>query len=434
MTKFKPTTDVNAQFATEKLAQMETQRRELSGEAQNERRELTLASMRARVEKGEVSERQNADGSVTFTALQGWDRGETWNVSKAKLVNPNVVIEANHGLETGRNGEISLYLNGMNGPAWHSFGNVIPGGLSETEPVLKAGGLWFDVEKFADTYTNPVTGETETMPGAFKIHRMDTGVALGRVGNIYNPVQNREAYEMLSELIGLGMVCESAGVLEGGAKVFVSAEIPTPAVIDPNGIADQIRQFLVIMNSHDGKGQVTGVVTPWRVVCGNTHRFALRDAAAKFQIRHTKNAMNKIAQAKEALGHTVEYFAEYVAEETELVQATFGHDELDALIKDIYEMKPGKNGEISKRAVTISKNRTETLHELFEVEAARNGRNAYAAQNAVTGYVDHFAELRPRGDLKGNPLAALGNAILNGDNDEPKERAHRKLLQMVRTR
>lgn len=434
MTKFKPTTDVNAQFATEKLAQMETSRRELSGEAQNERRELTLASMRARVAKGEVSERQNTDGSVTFTALQGWDQGETWNVSKKKLVNENVVIEANHGLETGRNGEISLYLNGTNGPAWHSLGTVIPGGLSDASAVLKAANLDWEVEKFADTYTNPVTGETETMTGAFKIHRMDSGKALGRVGNIYNPVQNREAYDMLSELIGLGMVCESAGVLDGGSKVFVTAEIPTPVVIDPNGIADQVRQFLAIMNSHDGKGQVMGVVSPWRVVCGNTHRFAMETATGTFKIRHTKNAMNKMAQAKEALGHTVEYFAEYVKEETELVQASFGHDELDSLIRDIYAMKPGRNGEVSKRAVTISKNRTETLHELFDVEAARNGRNAYAAQNAVTGYVDHFAELRPRGDLKGNPLAALGNAILNGDNDEPKARAHTKLLQMVRTR
>lgn len=434
MTNFKPVTDVNAQFAAEKLNQMETQRRELSGEAQNERREMTLASMRARVAKGEVSERQNADGSVTFTALTGWDQGETWNVGKAKLVNENVVIEANHGLATTVDGKVALYLNGMNGPAWHSLGTVIPGGLSDSESVLKAAGLDWEVEKRPNEYRNIVTGEMEILDRQYLTFRTDTGKAIGPVGEIYTEVQNWQAYEMLSELMGLGMVCESAGELEGGATVFVTAEIPEPAVIDPNGVADVIRQFLMIKNSHNGKGQVMGVVSPWRTICGNTARFAVENAVATFKIRHTKNAMNKIAQAREALAHTVDYFAAFVSEETELVQANFSHTELDELIKSVWEMKPGKNGEISKRTVTIAKNRTELIHALFDAESERVGRTAFAAENAITGYVDHFAELRPRGDLKGNRLAALGNAILSEDNDPPKVRTHEKLLLKVRAR
>lgn len=426
------TNDVNAAFAGEKIAQLQNARDIASGAAGNRSREMRLSNLRDRVAKGEMSERTNPNGSVTFTALTGWDRDETWNVAKAQLVNENVIIEANHGLDKLTNGDIALYLNGTNGPAWHALGNVIAGGLSDSDAVLRAGGLNYLVSKLPDTYPNPITGETETMPGAYKVHRMDTGKALGRVGEIYTPVQNFEAYDMLTELIGLGMVCESAGTMDGGAKVFVTAEIPQPVVIDPNGIADQVRQFLAIMNSHDGKGQVMGVVTPWRVLCGNTHRFAVRDAVAKFKIRHTKNAMNKIGEAREALGHTVDYFAAFVAEETELVRADFDHAELDALIKEVYELKPGKDGKPSKRSLTIAANRTEKIHELFDAESNRVGRNAFAAENAITGYVDHFAELRPRGDLKGNRLAALGDAILNETNDEPKVRAHERLMLKVR--
>lgn len=427
------TIDVNAAFASEKIAQLDAQRN--APKIENARREMRLSGLRDRVAKGEMTESApSANGSITFTVTMPgtWDDGETWTVQKLQLLDENVVIKPNHGLDENENGDVSLYLNGTNGPAWHALGNVIPGGLSETEPVLRAGGLWFDVEKLQDTYTNPITGETLVMPGAYKTHRMDTGLALGRVGEIYTAVQNRDAYEMLTELIGLGMVCESAGSMDGGAKVFVTAEIPEPVVIDPNGIADKVRQFLAIMNSHDGKGQVTGVVTPWRVLCGNTHRFAVRDAVAKFKIRHTRNAMNKIAQAREALAHTVEYFAAFAAEETALVQATFSHDELDALIKDVYELKIGTDGKPSKRALTISTNRTEKIHELFDAEAERVGRNMFAAENAITGYVDHFAELRPRGALKGNRLAALGDAIMNESNDEPKAKAHAKLMLKVR--
>lgn len=424
--------DVNAAFATEKINQLEEQRNAPARE--NARREARLSDLRKRVEKGEMSERSNADGSLTFTVTMPgtWDDGESWTVSAAQRLNMNAVIAPNHGLDVSETGDVSLYLNGTNGPAWHALGNVIPGGLSETEPVLRAGGLWYTVEKLPDVYVNPITGKPEVMPGAYKTFRMDTGKALGRVGEIYTPVQNADAYEMLTELIGLGMVCESAGSMDGGAKVFVTAEIPEPVVIDPNGIADPIRQFLAIMNSHDGKGQLTGVVTPWRVLCGNTHRFAVRDAVAKFKIRHTKNAMSKITAAREALAHTVDYFKSFADEETMLAQTDFGHDELDALIAEVWELKPGKDGEPSKRALTLATNRTEKVHEIFDAEASRIGRTAFAAENAITAYVDHFAELRPRGALKGNRLAALGDAIMSETNDEPKAKAHAKLMRKVR--
>ncbi len=425
------TIDVNAAFAAEKIAQLEDERNRPARE--NERREARLSDLRKRVESGQMSERENSDGSVTFTALQGWDRGETWTVQAAVKLDENAIIQPNHGLETSVSGDVALYLNGVNGPAWHGLGTVIPGGLSDAESVLKAGGLDWEVEKRPMTYRNLITGQEEILPRKYLTYRTDTGRAIGPVGEIYTAVQNREAYAMLSELIGLGMICESAGVLDDGATVFVTAEIPEPIVIDPNGIADKVRQFLAIKNSHDGKGQVMGVVTPWRVLCGNTARFAVRDAVASFKIRHTKNAMSKIAQAREALAHTVEYFAAFAAEETALVQADYGHDELDALIKEVWELKPGKDGEPSKRALTLATNRTEKIHELFDAEANRVGRNAFAAENAITGYVDHFAELRPRGALKAlGRNGALGDAILNETNDEPKKKAHAKLMMKVR--
>lgn len=432
--------DVNAEFAAEKIDQMAREYDEKSGLAANRRRETRLSDLRERVAKGEMSEYQNADGTITFTALQGWDRGETWNVAAAAAVNENVVIEANHGLDKNKDGDVSLYLNGINGPAWHGLGNVIPGGLSDTDAVLKAGGLDWIVEKrpmmYGDRVIDPSTGEERSIlrevPNSFTTVRTDTGASLGVVGNIYTPLQNHEAYEMLEELIGLGMVCESAGSMGGGSRVFVTAEIPTTAIVDPNGIADETRQFLAILNSHDGKTPLTAVVTPWRILCANTHRFALRDAKYKWTIRHTKTAKSKIEEAKRSLGLTVRYYEEFVKEETELVHADFNHDGLDELINEIWEIKKGKDGEPSKRSLTIAAKRSETIHALFDFETTRVGRNAFAAENAITSYVDHFAELRPRGELRGNRLAALGQAIMNETFDEPKKTAHRNLLMRVR--
>lgn len=412
----------NANFAAQKINQ-------LTAPADR------LGKLMSDVEAGKMTIKSETADRITFEVTEGWDRNEYLYFDK-KTLN----VQALHGLDENENGDVSLYLNGTNGPAWHGLGTVIPGGLSDAESVLRAARLDWNVEKRPMMYghreIDPITGEERSIlrevPNSFVTVRTDTGAALGTVGKIYTPVQNLLAYEMLTDLIGLGMVCESAGSMGGGSRVFVTAEIPEPIVIDPNGIADPIRQFLAIMNSHDGKTPLMAIVTPWRVLCGNTHRFAIngssRKNGTKFTIRHTKNAKNKIEEARRVLGLTVAYYEDFAAEETELALSEgFTHTDLDELLREVWEVK-----EDSKRAVTLSKNRTEKIHDLFDAEASRIGRTAFAAENAVTAYVDHFAELRPRGDLRGNRLAALGQAILSETFDEPKRTAHEKLMLKVR--
>jgi len=409
--------DINEAFTAEKIAQRT---------APADR----LASLTAKVESGELRIVSDDGQKIRYEFLAGWDRGEYMTFDRKTLD-----VAMNTGLETDENGNVSLYLKDK--PAWHALGTVIPGGLSDVDSVLKAGGLDWTVEKSPIRYLNPVTNEMEIFPRQYLTHRSDTGKALGTVGEIYTPVQNREAYEMLEDLIGLGMVCESAGVLAGGTRVFVTAEIPEAIMVDPGGLNDPIRQFLALLNSHDGKTPFVGLRTPWRIACGNTHNFALRDASAKISIRHTKNAKNKIEEARRVLGLTLEYYGELAQEETELVHTEITLSEADKLIAEInaegWPVKLGADGKPSKRSETVTTKRVEKMHELFEFESGRVGRNAYALENAVTGYVDHYADLRPRGDLKGNRLAALGNAILNEDNDKVKKLTHTKLLTL-RTR
>lgn len=402
--------DVNAEFASQKLDQLATV----------EKRKEWLDT--------QVGEGNFVLQGDRYIVISGWDRGESFS---AKTTLPE------HGLDLTESGDVALYLKDR--PAWHALGTVIKGGSSNAETVLKAAGMWWETLSEPLTAKLPVAWydngeasvyEEKEVADTFVNYRSDTFQPLGVVGKIYTPIHNTTAFDFLDSLFGDHlMVAESAGSFRDGKRVFISAEIPGELIIDPTGVSDHIRMYLALINSHDGSTPFTAVVTPWRPVCKNTERLALKNAVTKWTVRHTKNAMNKIEEAKRTLGLATQYYDEFVAEETALLQVSFMGDDVDKLIKDIWGDAP--EADANKKSQTVYRQRRDSLHALYGVEAERVGRNAYAAERAVTGYVDHFSELRPRGVLKGNRLGAQGQAILEGSQDEVKNRTHKRLMTLT---
>lgn len=395
--------DVNAEFHAERMGQLATIKDR-------------TAYLESQVAEGTMQ--KLSDGR--YRVLTGWDRGEIFNVQGMP----------EHGLDQKENGETALYLK--DAPAWHGVGTVIPGGSSSVNTVLKAAGLDWETVLVPEQWT--WNGELRTEDeDAFVSVRSDNGNRLGTVGKLYTPVHNRQAFGFLDTLFGEHlMVAESAGSFRGGRRVFISAELPNDLVIDPDGINDHVRQFLTVINSHDGTTPLIAMVTPWRTVCKNTERLALNGAKTKWTIRHTKNWANRADEAKRTLGLTTSYYDQFVEEETALLNTPFavnGIGDVDKLCDEIW-------GELdkdpSKKAVTQDTNRRERVQALWKMESERVGKNAYAAERAITGYVDHFTNLRPRGALKGNRLAALGQALLEESLDAPKNRTHKRLMELVK--
>ncbi len=409
------TTDVNAQFDGEKIAQLARQA------AQIEKAADRLAMFRQREAKNEVRINEVSDGTFKVTMLVGYDRGETFTVRT------NGTVIMNHGLDLKENGDAALYLM-SDAPAWHGLGTVVPEGLRTGAEVLRAAGLDWEVLQTPHAFRNPVTGKLEEITTQFDNYRSDTGQFLGTVGKIYHPFQNLTAYSILDELLGYGMVAKSAGSFRNSTKVFVSAEIPTDMVVDPTGVADVVKHYITLTNTHDGNGSLTIVDSEWYPRCSNTHRLALKNATGVYKIRHTRGGLNKIDEARKVLGLSAAYHEEFIAEETALAQTEFTTNEIDGLITAIW----GEPDADSKRGVTLAAKRREKIHEVWAVELDRLGATAFAAENAITGYLDHAGELRPRGDLKGNRLAALGQAILEDTTTETKTKAHALLMNRVR--
>lgn len=402
--------DVNQEFASEKLAQLATVK-----------------------ERREWLEKEKAAGNIRvqgdrYIVIRGWDRGESFS---AKTTMPD------HGLDVTESGDVALYLKDR--PAWHSLGTVIKGGSSNARTVLTAAGMNWETLQYPSTVSLPIPGtESENgstmvervIPDSFVNYRSDTFQPLGTVGKIYAPVHNAVAFEFLDWLFGDHlMIAESAGSFREGRRVFISAELPEHLILDPEGIADHVRMFLVLINSHDGSTPFMALVTPWRPVCKNTERLAVANAVYKWTVRHTKNAMDKIEEAKRSLNLTTAYYEEFRKEEESLLHTELSPMDVDAFLADMWgTLDP----DADKATATKFNTRTDAVRALLKVEADRVGMNAYAAERAVTGYVDHFAELRPRGALKGNRLAAQGQAIMEGTFDDVKNKAHKRLMTLVR--
>lgn len=191
--------------------------------------------------------------------------------------------------------------------AWHGLGTVFTEVVTDYKRMLDLSGLagWNVRHESLSTEsgiilnshnatvrTNPVDGSTDV---------------LGVTGNRYEIVQNEDAFSFLQSLAD-GARWETAGALGHGNKVFGSIAFERESVLDPNGVADVVRTYALVYNSHDGSSALGYGLTPVRVVCQNTLNVALGKMSQGGKIRHTKSADERMAAAAEMFRHATAYF------------------------------------------------------------------------------------------------------------------------------
>lgn len=413
-------TDVNAAFATEKITQLADRRAARDAAIA---RETDKAAWIA----GEVAAgRMIQIAPDRYRVTSGWDTGETFTVRR-NLAGQIAEVVANHGLDVAEDGTVALYSAV---PAWHDLGQIIPGGTTSIDEVLRLGRIDWEVARRAVHYSFALDGEEwptlRTAPGQFVTVRTDTGDALGVVGSKYTPIQNRDLFTFLEDLVSEhGVIWESAGSLRGGRRVFVSMRLPGSVTIDAEGIADEIVPFVVMLNSHDGGSPAQALVTPWRPVCANTERFAVRDAHTRWTVRHTSGALDRIHEARRTLGLTVAYYEEWAAEETALAQTGILLDDMHRLIGNLWPIED----DATLRTRNAAERRTDTLMAMYETETERLGRTAYAAERSITAYLDHVAPRRPGKTM--TEEIARATAQIEGADDEIKAKAHKRLMLLT---
>lgn len=429
-----PVLDRNAAFARERAAQIGAIQAWNAGiparrEAAAAAAEKMAADFAARVERGEV--RDNKDG--TYTALTGWDAGEVWRTQRVPAFNDQEMALPETNLDMSK-GRAALYSMENE---WHGVGNVVPEGIVDLDEVLVAGGIDFEVTLTPSLYLNPVTGKVEEVPGTFTTTRSDTGAALTKngqaVGRVYRPIQNRDMGAFLQDLVVKYRIkFLSAGATYGGSHVFIGMQLPEDVLLDlGNGLVEAIEQKLYFIGSHDGTTSNVITVSPWRIGCGNTERFNLRDAVARWATRHTTNALSdaNVKEARRTLGLTVKYFTQFKVEEEALARTDLAVAEFEQVMAEVSPRLFAKpDADATDRTKANYDERMGTLTGMFGRQAGETGRTAYSAERAFTDWADHVA---PKRALGGSMAAARATAIIEGTDDKVKNRMHERLMARV---
>jgi phage/plasmid-like protein (TIGR03299 family) len=321
-----------------------------------------------------------------------------------------------HDIET-QNGKASFAS--LREPAWHKLGTVFEDEKNTAEMLQAAQLDNWDVRLQDVEYPAPLVANKEFK---YVIRTNPTDSAqhdvLGIVGNTYKPLQNEDLFSFGDNILDGGGRWETAGSLKGGRVVFGALALERETILDPSGVADKIKTYLLVTTSHDGSIAIQASVTPVRVVCANTLNVALNRIATKngvkqsFKIRHTSTVEGKVQSARETLQLTDLYMDEFDV----MAKAMFAKE---VTAKDFFNIivasYPKPDADV-KGALTKWENKVDVINDIYTGEF--NGMiagNAWGAYNALTERLDWYRN--PRGDSSESVLSGASgfDATINAE-------------------
>jgi phage/plasmid-like protein (TIGR03299 family) len=210
-------------------------------------------------------------------------------------------------------------------------------------------------------------------------------------------LQNEDLFSFGDNILDGGGRWETAGSIRGGRVVFGSLALERETILDPNGVADKVKTYLLINTSHDGSIAIQASITPVRVVCANTLNLALgskrgRNAIKQtFKIRHTQTANGKVQVARETLGLANKYMDAFDVMAKAMIEKEITAQQFNDIVLAAYP----KPDEEKKGALTRWTNKIDVINDIYTGEF--NGMiagNAWGAFNALTERLDWHRSAR----------------------------------------
>lgn len=258
---------------------------------------------------------------------------------------------------------------------WHGMGEVIQENPRTSREAIVAAKLDWEVNQF------PVMVNGNELPATLGNVRMDTGECLGLVTDRYQVVQNAEAFDFADYMMNNEDIrYETAGSLRNGRQIWALINLPSYKLLD-----DEIANYLMLTNSHDGKSAIKVITTNVRVVCNNTLNMSLKNAKRTWSINHMGDIAEKMKAAKDSIHFHLGYRKELTSIAETLYAQKVSKDTFHNLVEEIYP----ESAKDDVRAVdAINRNRADLERCYFETPDVANYMNT--KWGIVTAMSDHF--------------------------------------------
>jgi phage/plasmid-like protein (TIGR03299 family) len=288
-----------------------------------------------------------------------------------------------------------LVLTGR--PAWHGLGTVVQD-APNVWGALDIAHLGWKVLLFP-LIANAPGGSQIPVPNRFATVREDTSEVLGIVSNNYRVAQNVDVAKVIDALGDEG-VCprmESAGSLRGGRDVFFLVRAAS-FMLGKGKAKDEVEQYVLFTNSHDGLGSFGVIPTTIRVVCKNTHMAATTSGEALScmqAVRHVPNFEQQLKLAADRVITAIKTHQTFREAIEALAAKPMSKAQVDQFFADVFASIEGE----TKMAKDPVKSKAKAVKLIAEWDACMSlsdntvkstSGTAWQALNAVSYWADHL--------------------------------------------
>lgn len=274
-------------------------------------------------------------------------------------------------------------------PAWHKIGKVFADYPGRAE-AMGAAGHNFNIIETPVRVELPGGGTVST-DGWKGLVRDDTSGLIAVVKKSYTVVPNSIIWDIVDAVLKDPHVkYETGGILKGGAVLWVLARLNEPAQIP--GDDSLIFPYVHVYSSHDMSSGIVSQATTVRVVCWNTHQLAddqAKRAGSRYCFRHTKNVLERVDDAREALGLVRDRASEFVELARELAKHSINSDGLADFLRTFIPDPPANV--VSNRALVNVTEAREAVAGLLDGPSISepHRRTAWGLYCAGVEYLDH---------------------------------------------
>lgn len=291
--------------------------------------------------------------------------------------------------------------------SWHSQ-EILLADFPTREEGMRLAGHDFDlVELNVGTISEDILGfeQTQKLSGWKAIARSDTGKVLHVTRDSYTIIQNSVGWDIVDALGGEGAKYETGMTLKDGAVCLVCVWLDEPVTI--TGDDSQTLPYGIVRWTHDGSGSLVCRSTSVRVVCANTDEasaFQARKLGTEYSFRHTKNALERIEDAKLAIRGIRQAHEEYVELAEELARTPISIAQRDLFVNQFLPMPP--EALISDRVVRNVEEARTAVRSLFNGPTIPEAHKltAYGLRLAGVEYLDHLRGYRNQDTYVGRQL------------------------------